>query len=118
MKIKTKNSKINKRISRHKRIRARVYGESDRPRLSVFKSNSYIYAQLIDDNKGVTIVAVSDSKMKGKTKTQRAKEAGVEIAKNAKDKKIKKVIFDRGGYLYTGRVKAFAEGARKGGLNF
>ena len=103
---------------RHNRIRAKVSGTSDRPRLAIFKSNSYIYAQIIDDTKGATLVAVSDMGVKGKTKTERAKLAGETLAKSAKAKGLASVVFDRGGFIYTGRVRAFAEGAREGGLVF
>ncbi len=110
--------KAQKRIRRHKRIRAKVSGVQDKPRLSVFKSNKYIHAQIIDDYNAVTLVASTDKNAKGKTKIERAKIAGMEIAKAAKLKKIESVVFDRGGFVYTGRVKAFAEGAREGGLIF
>jgi len=110
--------KVEKRIRRHKKIRAKVSGTSLRPRVSLFKSNRVLSAQIIDDEKGVTIAAVSDQKMKGKTKTERAKQAGVALAKDAKTKKIGKVVFDRGGFIYIGRVKALAEGLREGGLEF
>jgi large subunit ribosomal protein L18 len=104
---------------RHKRIRAKISGAKERPRLSVFRSNKHIFLQLIDDSAGKTLVSASDLKMKKKgTKTEIAKEVGKELAKLAKAKKIKKVVFDRGGYKYHGRVKASAEGAREGGLEF
>ena len=113
-----KLSKSEQRIRRHRRIRAKVIGTSERPRLAIFKSNSYIYAQLIDDTKGATFAAVSDMGLKGKTKTERAKLAGATLAKSAKEKGIQAVVFDRGGFIFTGRVRAFAEGAREGGLAF
>lgn len=103
---------------RHKRIRARVVGASDIPRLSVYRSNKYIYAQLIDDSVSRTIASVSSAKMKGKTFVERSRETGKELAKIAEGKKIKKAVFDRGGFKYAGRVKALAEGAREGGLKF
>jgi large subunit ribosomal protein L18 len=111
------------RIKRHKRIRAIVKGTNNRPRLSVFRSNKHIYAQLIDDIKGVTLLAANDaSKTKAKgTKDKKADsafKAGEVLAKKALEKGIDSVIFDRGGYKYHGRVKALAEGARKGGLKF
>jgi large subunit ribosomal protein L18 len=112
------NTKLQKRIRRHKRIRSRVSGTAEVPRLSVFKSNTALFGQLIDDTKGFTISALSTRQMKGKSVMEKSKEAGKEIAKIALDKKIKKVVFDRGGFIYTGRVKAFAEGAREGGLVF
>lgn len=107
-----------KRAVRHRRIRAKVKGTEARPRLSVFKSNLYIYAQIIDDSKGVTLAAVSDMGLKGKTKTDRAKLAGADLAKKAKAAGITEIAFDRGGFIYTGRVRALAEGAREGGLVF
>lgn len=114
----TKLSKTEQRTRRHRRIRAKVSGTEVRPRLAIFKSNSYIYAQLIDDVKGSTLVASSDMGLKGKTKTERAKLAGITLAKNAKEKGFDTVVFDRGGFIYTGRVRAFADGAREGGLVF
>ena len=104
---------------RHKAIRKRVSGTTERPRLQVFRSLNHVYAQLIDDDAGKTILAESDLTDKGgKKKTERAFAVGERIAKKAKEKKIQKVVFDRKGYLYHGRVKAVAEGARKGGLIF
>lgn len=104
---------------RKKKVRAKIFGTEDRPRLSVFRSNKSIYVQVIDDTKGVTLVSLSDKKLAKKmTKTERARKTGEELAKKAKAKKISKVVFDRGGYRYHGRIKALAEGARKGGLKF
>lgn len=103
---------------RRKRIRSKVSGTAEVPRLSVFKSNKYVYAQLIDDAKGATLVAFSSQKGKAKTPVEQAREVGKEIAKLALAKKISKVVFDRGGYIYTGKVKAIAEAAREGGLKF
>ena len=111
-------SKSEQRNRRHRRIRAKVAGTSERPRLAIFKSLSYIYAQLIDDTKGVTLAAASDMGLKGKTKTERAKLAGEALAKVAKAKGISAAVFDRGGFIYTGRVRAIADGAREGGLVF
>ena len=88
------------------------------PRLSVFKSNKYIYAQLIDDEAGRTLVSESGAGVKAKGKTEQAKKVGEALAKRAIEKKIRKVVFDRGGFIYTGRVKALSEGARAGGLKF
>jgi len=110
--------KAQKRIRRHARIRSTISGTSARPRLCVFKSNAHVIAQIIDDVEGKTLVSVVDRGLKGKTKTERAKEAGTLIARSAQEKKIKEVVFDRGGFIFTGRVKAFAEGAREGGLVF
>lgn len=105
----------------HKRIRAKIEGSLERPRLSVFKSGKHIYAQLIDDQKGSTIASSSDAaldKKKGATKSDRAKLVGEDIAGKAVAKKIKQVVFDRGGFKYHGRVKQLADGARSGGLEF
>lgn len=112
------NKKQEKRIRLKKKIRSKVFGTLECPRFSVFRSNSYIYAQLIDDNKGETLVSFSDMAMKKGTKTEKAKEVGTEIAKIAKGKGINKVVFDRNGFKYTGRVEALANGAREGGLAF
>ena len=103
---------------RKARIRAKIHGTEERPRLSIFKSLKYIYAQIINDDNGHTLVA-SDSKIsKAKTPVERAEELGVEIAKKAKAAKITKVVFDRNGYLYAGKIKVVADAARKGGLEF
>jgi len=118
--------KREKRKRRHKRVRAKIFGTKDRPRLCVFRSNKHIYAQLIDDEKGQTLAAVSDLKLPKNVKLKKdmsrkvaiAYEVGKLIAKVAKEKGIEKVVFDRGGYKYHGRVKALAEGAREGGLKF
>lgn len=102
------------------RIRKRITGTAERPRLSVFRSNTSIYAQLVDDETGHTLLAVSTKQLKdfkGK-KVDASKQVGIEVAKQATDKGISAVVFDRGGYLYHGRVKALAEGAREGGLKF
>jgi len=110
-----------KRKRRHLRVRARINGVSERPRLCVFRSNQHITAQLIDDTCGKTLLTASDLKLEGKekqTKTERARIVGKLIAKQAKAKKIDSIVFDRGGYRYHGRVKALAEGAREGGLKF
>lgn len=104
---------------RKKRVRAKIEGTKDLPRFSVFRSNSHIYGQLIDDVTKKTLVSGSDLKSKEKgTKSEIAGKVGEEIAKEALAKKIKKVVFDRNGFAYHGRVKALAEGARKGGLVF
>lgn len=112
------NEKTRNRIKRHKKVRARVSGTKEIPRLSIYKSNKRIYAQIIDDEGCTTIVSTLTDSKKGKTMTQKATEAGKEIAKKAIEKKIESVVFDRGGFLYAGKVKAFAEGAREGGLKF
>jgi len=103
--------------TRHRRVRAKVVGTKDKPRLSVFRSNKHIFLQLIDDKSGKTLVSESDLKLKKKaTKTEIAREVGKKLAESAKLKKIKNVVFDRGGYKYHGRIKAAAEGAKEGGL--
>lgn len=103
---------------RRKRVRAKISGTAERPRLSVFKSHKFMYAQLIDDEKGYTLASISSKGLKGKTMAERAAKVGEGIARKAIAVKIKKVVFDRGGYLYAGKIKAVAEGARKGGLEF
>ncbi len=109
------------RLHRHKRVRGKVSGTPERPRLNVFRSETNIYAQIIDDTKGVTLVSAS-SLEKGfegpGSNCEAAKKVGEAIAQRARDKGIETVVFDRGGYLYHGRVKALAEGAREGGLQF
>ena len=117
-------SKVNKnamRMKRHIRVRGKVSGTSERPRLNVFRSNANIYAQIIDDVNGVTLVSASslekDFACEG-TKSDAAKQVGMNVAERAKAKGIDTVVFDRGGYVYHGRVKALAEGAREGGLQF
>lgn len=113
-----KNKKIEKRIRLKKKIRTKILGTPDRPRLSVFRSNNYIYAQIIDDSKGVTLVSSSDLTVKTGTKTERSKKTGEEVAKKALAKGIKTCVFDRNGFKYTGRVKALADQAREAGLKF
>ena len=108
--IRTKND------ARAARVRAKVRG-GDRPRLTVFRSNMHIWAQIVDDTKGITIAAAGDSGLKG-TKIERATAVGAELARLAKDKKVEAVVFDRGSYRFHGRVLALAEAARKGGLAF
>ncbi|OWK27223.1 MAG: 50S ribosomal protein L18 [Parcubacteria group bacterium GW2011_GWA2_38_13b] len=104
---------------RHKRIRAKVKGAEERPRFSVFRSNKYLYAQIIDDQASRTLVSGNTKKIKsGRTVLEKAKELGKEMAKKAKDVKIKSVIFDRGGFKYHGKIKAVADGAREEGLSF
>ena len=109
------------RIKRHKRVRAKIAGTPERPRLNVFRSETNIYAQIIDDVNGVTLVSASslekDFACEG-TKSDAAKQVGMNVAERAKAKGIENVVFDRGGYVYHGRVKALAEGAREGGLQF
>ncbi len=108
------------RARRHNRVRRKVTGMGDRPRLAVFRSNKGIYAQVIDDLGGKTLVSASSQEIKesGVNKTQAAAKVGELLATRAKEKNIDKVVFDRGAYLYHGRVKALADGARKGGIQF
>jgi len=116
--MKKPNTKTEKRMRRRVRIRAQISGTSSVPRLAVYKSLRYVYAQLIDDEKGITLASASSLSMKGNKKTESAEKVGSELAKKAGDIGIKKVVFDRGGFIYTGRVKAIAESARKAGLQF
>ncbi len=110
--------KTTKRIRRHVAIRSILSGTPETPRLAVFRSNKFIYAQLVDDVAGNTIVAASDIKgMKG-TKTERATAVGKAIAELAIKQGLSRIVFDRGGFKYTGRIKALADGARSGGLKF
>lgn len=110
-------SKLKKRKIRHKRLRAKIIGTAKCPRLSVFRSNKHIFLQLIDDEKGKTLLSADDRNLTKKlTKTEKARETGKQLAKLALTKKIKKIFFDRGGYKYHGRIQAVAEGAREGGL--
>ena len=113
------NIKTEKRARLHKKIRTRVSGTGERPRLCVFRSNRYMYAQLIDDVLGVTLASASDISLSDKiTKVERAKAVGKKLADEAKKKNITTVVFDRGGFSYRGRVAALAEGAREAGLVF
>ncbi|RPI88632.1 MAG: 50S ribosomal protein L18 [Chloroflexi bacterium] len=120
----TNKSRSAARERRHKRVRGRVSGTTERPRLNVFRSLSEIYAQIIDDEVGSTIVAASSvdrelrKNMNGVKKTEQARKVGLALAERAKEKGIQKVVFDRGGYRYIGRVKALADAAREGGLEF
>jgi large subunit ribosomal protein L18 len=112
------------RVKRHERMRFKLSGTPERPRLNVYRSLNHIYTQIIDDVNGVTIVAASTvekeiaAKVEGKTKTEAAKIVGKAVAERALEKGIKAVVFDRGGYIYTGRVQAIADGAREAGLEF
>lgn len=124
------SEKLQKRLRRHRRIRTKIFGTAQIPRLCVFRSNRHIYCQLIDDQQGKTILSASDYEIKKSDllrskkggewtrKTEIAYQVGKLIAKKAKEKDIEKVVFDRGGFAYHGRVKALAEGAREGGLKF
>jgi large subunit ribosomal protein L18 len=111
------------RRARHRRVRRSLTGTSDRPRLAVYRSLGHIYGQIIDDVAGTTLIAASDLEPSVReglsgTKTERAKRIGQELAARAKAQGITSVVFDRGGFLYHGRIKALAEGAREGGLQF
>lgn len=119
-----KNSRADARKRRHNRVRKQVHGTAEKPRLNVYRSLNEIYAQVIDDNKGHTLVSASSidgelkKKTKGLTKKEQAALVGQTIAERAKKKGIKEVVFDRGGYKYIGRVAALADGAREKGLQF
>ena len=118
------NSSLEARQRRHERIRRHLHGTADRPRLNVFRSLEHIYVQVIDDDLGNTLVAASTvdpelrEQLNGLNKSQQATRVGQLVARRALDKGLKKVVFDRGGYPYHGRVKALADGAREGGLEF
>lgn len=120
----TKIDKNAERKRRHVRVRKTITGTAERPRLSVYRSTNHIYAQLIDDAKGVTLASASTlekavkAEIAGMTKRDAAKVVGKIAAERAKEKGIEAVVFDRGGYLYTGRVQALADGAREAGLKF
>jgi large subunit ribosomal protein L18 len=119
-----KNSRSIARVRRHERVRKNLKGTTGRPRLNVFRSLSAIYAQVIDDQTGRTLLSASTvdrdlrEKMKGLKKSEQAKLVGQTVAERAKDKGIQTVVFDRGGYRYIGRIKALADGAREAGLQF
>jgi large subunit ribosomal protein L18 len=112
------NKKVEKRIVRHKRIRAKVSGTSLRPRLAVFKSNKNLIAQLIDDENNNTLAYSWSKNKQAKTLKEKAELIGQEIAEIAKSKNIKQAVFDRGGFIYTGNIKVIAESARANGLEF
>ena len=111
-------NKTDKRIRLKAKIRSRIAGTKERPRLSVFRSNKFIYAQLIDDTTGKTVGEASDIKTTKGTKTERAKQVGQKIAEVAMAAKLSNVVFDRNGFKYTGRIKVVADEARAGGLKF
>ena len=117
-----KNKKEFQRSRAKRRVRAKIYGTAERPRLSVFRSNKQIYAQIINDDNGTTIVSASsrieDIASKKLNKTETARLVGNLLAERAKEAEIEKVVFDRNGYVYHGRIKALADGAREGGLKF
>ncbi len=120
----TVNDKNKERVVRHKRVRNKISGTKKCPRLNVYRSLNNIYVQLIDDDKGITLASCSTldkeiaEKIKGKTKSEQAYIVGQTIGERAKTAKIKEVVFDRGGYIYTGRVQKVADGARDAGLKF
>ncbi len=105
-------------MQRKQRVRARIFGTAQRPRLTVFRSNTQMTAQLVDDENHTTLAAVDSGSQKGATPRERIMAAGAAIAAAAKDKNITHVVFDRSGYLYTGNIKAFADAAREAGLTF
>jgi large subunit ribosomal protein L18 len=113
-------TKPQKRLRRRRRVRAKVRGSATRPRLSVYRSNRGVFAQLIDDDAGRTIASVSwtESELRKLDRMEQAKKAGEELAGRAKQAGVESCVFDRGGYQYHGRVKALADGAREGGLKF
>lgn len=111
-------NKIERRIKIKFRIRKKIVGTAERPRLSVFRSNKQIYAQVINDKAGVTLAAASSLGFEKMNKTEQAKKVGLLVAERAKAAGIEAVVFDRNGYLYHGRVQSLADGAREGGLNF
>ena len=107
------------RLKRQKRVRAKIMGTKEKPRLSVFRSNKHFFAQAIDDGEGKTLVSISESEIKeGKTKIEKSKALGLLFAAKLKKSKQNKVVFDKGAFRYHGRVKAFAEGLREGGIQF
>ena len=116
--MKSKNTKTEKRSRIKRKIRSKISGTSSRPRLSVYKSNRNIYAQIIDDTTGKTIVSASDVKNKKGTKKDRAMEVGKNVAEALIAMKIKEIVFDRNGFNYTGRIKLLADSAREAGLQF
>jgi len=120
----SKKDKNQDRVIRHARVRKKISGTAERPRLCVYRSTNHIYAQVIDDVKGTTLCSASTlskdvaSQIADATKTEASKIVGASVAKKALELGIKQVVFDRGGYLYTGRVQALADGAREAGLEF
>lgn len=114
----TTRTKETKRTARRARIRSRVAGTSERPRLAIFRSNRFVYAQLINDDNGATVAAVDSRKAEGANATERAVWVGKEIASRAKAAGVTAVVFDRGGYRYQGAIAALADAAREGGLTF
>jgi len=118
-----RRSKLQHKVMRHKRVRAKVYGTAEKPRVSVFKSNRNVFAQFIDDEAGKTVLSskIEEGTKTKKTKinkTEKAMKIGETLAEQAKEAGIKEVVFDRGGFKYHGRIKAVADGLRKGGIKF
>lgn len=114
-----KKTKPQRRLARHQRVRAKIKGTPERPRVSIFKSNRYISAQIIDDQSGKTLLSNSlKEKIKAKSKTEKATKIGEMLAEKIKAAGINEIVFDRGGFKYHGRVKALADGLRKGGIKF
>jgi len=111
-------TKTQQRERRHRRVRAKVIGTASRPRLSIFKSNTRLTAQIIDDASGKTLVSISSAAEKGATPRERAEQAAMTLAKRASEQGVKAVVFDRGGFQYLGTIKAFADAARAAGLEF
>jgi large subunit ribosomal protein L18 len=116
--MKTSHTKATLRAQRHKRLRSKVSGTAERPRLAVYRSNKFVYAQLINDEEGKTLASADSRKEAKGTGVEKATTVGTTIAKAAQAAKIEEVVFDRGGFQYQGIVKAVAEGAREGGLKF
>ena len=116
--MKKTQQKLEKRNRRHRKIRSKIFGTTDIPRLSVFKSNKHISAQIIDDQNSKTIVSAHSREVKGKSLMEKSALVGGIIATKAKAKKITSIVFDRGGFKYIGNIKALADGARAGGLKF
>ena len=116
--MKQVNIKTAKRERRRLKIRAKISGTESVPRLSVFRSNKFIYAQLVNDDASKTLAHANSQKATGKGMIEKARQTGIDLAKKAKAAGIEKVVFDRGGFIFTGKIKALAEGAREGGLKF
>ncbi len=116
--MKKVNIKKEKRDRRHKRVRSKIFGTENRPRLAVFRSNKALYGQLINDESGLTMMSVRTDLSAKKSPKEKAFDAGKRIAEEAKSKKITQVVFDRGGFLYMGAIESFADGAREGGMSF
>ncbi|MDP3804914.1 MAG: 50S ribosomal protein L18 [Candidatus Omnitrophota bacterium] len=114
---KNSDKKLN-RIRRHKKVRAKISGTSSKPRIAVFKSNQYIYAQVVDDENGKTLLSVSDMEVKTGNKSDKALKIGETLAARMKEKGLLEAVFDRGGFKFHGRVKSVADGLRSGGIKF